>query len=329
MQKYVLGIDGGGTKTICLLANESGVPIGRGIGGPSNPNIANPDEVEISLSQAIAGAVKPASLSCSMITAVYAGIAGAGEEEKQNFLRNKILHIINTLKTDGNINEIFATQVHIEVNTDAVISLVAGTKKRYGVVAISGTGAIVYGETGDGRKARAGGWGNLFDNEGSGYVIGKMALQTILKSFDGRGPQTIIGRLILKEWNFNSSAELIRHILRKTPSVIDIAKLAQIVNIAARNEDTVALQILKHTGNELFSSVQAVTRELGLMKEKFPFVLTGGVLNNITLVKKHLIHKVNRHIPSAIPVNFTGDAARGAIILALENTARLPAIPLE
>jgi N-acetylglucosamine kinase-like BadF-type ATPase len=95
------------------------------------------------------------------------------------------------------------------VVNDALIALVAGAGENPGVVLVAGTGSIAYGRDARGRAARAGGWGYLLGDEGSGFWIGRRALLSVVRHADGRGPFTMLTELVLRHMGITRPAELI------------------------------------------------------------------------------------------------------------------------
>ena len=161
MERCVLGIDGGGTKTVCVLATSDGKVIGRGSGGPTNPNLVSAPEIKETLQKAILEAIQ--NNPNIQIEAVCAGIAGVGaSEQKQIEVSNVIWQILSTPPLCHALSKRFNPSLNIEVVSDVVIALVAGAGERHGIVAISGTGSVVYGETVKGQKIKVGGWGMSF-----------------------------------------------------------------------------------------------------------------------------------------------------------------------
>src|SRR6185369_3788449 len=84
------------------------------------------------------------------------------------------------------------------VVNDALVALEAGAPEQPGIVVIAGTGSIAYGRNDRNQSARAGGWGYVLGDEGSGYWIGRAALRAVLREADRRGPQTLLTSLLLK-----------------------------------------------------------------------------------------------------------------------------------
>ncbi|NNJ09863.1 hypothetical protein EKD04_005945 [Chloroflexales bacterium ZM16-3] len=324
MSKYVLGIDGGSTKTVCLLADLHGVAYGRGESGISNPNYVNQEELRETLRRATEGSIASLNSSLFEIIGVCLGIAGAGSEEKQNLIRGVMWDIVTDLVArypslglcDG-----FEEHTHIQVHGDTVVALVSGAGLRYGMVVISGTGSIVYGETSDGLTAFAGGWGHLLANEGSGYQIGTHALKAIVRASDGRDVFTLLEPIILEYWNCTSTKQLFLYMLSGDPTIADIADLSKMVDKAAKLDDHVAKDILKRAGRELAIGVKAVATRLGFLNQEFPLVLTGGVLLNIELVGAELISRIRCELPMAQIIEPLVEPVQGAVILALERRA--------
>src|SRR3989441_6490810 len=167
---YVLGIDAGGTKTICLLADGEGHIVGEARGGGENLQAAGELEVEKVLHHVMDAAIGDRDVRPS---AICLGIAGVDRPDD-----TAAVHSI--MRRIG-----FKAQV-IVVN-DALVALVAGAGDAAGIVIVAGTGSIAYGRDGAGRAARAGGWGYLLGDEGGGFWIGRAALTAGVRQVDGRG----------------------------------------------------------------------------------------------------------------------------------------------
>ncbi len=318
MERCVLGIDGGGTKTVCVLATSDGKVIGRGSGGPTNPNLVSAPEIKETLQKAIQEAIQ--NLPELQIEAVCAGIAGVGaSEQKQIEVRNVIWQILNTPPFCQALSKRFDPLLHMEVVSDVVIALVAGAGMRHGIVAISGTGSVVYGETVKGQKIKVGGWGYLLD-EGSGYEIGRMALKEILKAYDVSGETTLLAQKVLKVWNLSSVRDVVNHIYQKTTKPTDIANLAKIVNSAAGAGDESAKDILRKAASDLYSDISAAAKQIDFGKEGATLVLSGGVLTNVERVREIIVEKVRAELPAIKSIQLCREPVKGAVVLALKNS---------
>ena len=318
MKRCVLGIDGGGTKTVCVLATSDGKVIGRGSGGPTNPNLVSAPEIKETLQKAIQEAIQ--NLPELQIEAVCAGIAGVGaSEEKQVAVSNVIWQILSTPPFCQTLSKRFNPSKNIEVVSDVVIALVAGAGERHGIVAISGTGSVVYGETVKGQKIKVGGWGYLLD-EGSGYEIGRMALKEILKAYDVSGETTPLAQEVLNVWKLTSVQDIVNRIYLGATKPSDIANLAKIVNSAASAGDESAKEILRKAASDLYSNISAAAKQIDFGKEGAALVLSGGVLMNIERVREIIIEKVRAELPEITSVQVCREPVKGAVVLALKNS---------
>ena len=318
MKRCVLGIDGGGTKTVCVLATSDGKVIGRGSGGPANPNLVSAPEIKEALQKTIQKAVHDHPEL--QIEAVCAGIAGVGaSEQKQIEVSNVIWQILSTPPLCQTLSKRFNPSKNIEVVSDVVIALVAGAGERHGIVAISGTGSVVYGETVKGQKMKVGGWGYLLD-EGSGYEVGKMALKEILKAYDVSGKTTLLAQKVLNVWNLSSVRDIVNYIYQETTKPTDIANLAKIVNSAASAGEESAKEILRKAASDLYSNISAAAKQIDFGKEGAALVLSGGVLANIEIVREIITEKVRAELPEITSIQVCREPVNGAIILALRNS---------
>ncbi|OHB39610.1 MAG: hypothetical protein A2069_05300 [Planctomycetes bacterium GWB2_41_19] len=318
MKRCVLCIDGGGTKTVCVLATLDGKVIGRGSGGTTNPNLVSALEINETLQKAIQEAIQ--NLPELQIEAVCGGIAGVGaSEEKQVEVSNVIGQILSTPPFCHALSKRFNPSVNIEVVSDVVITLVAGVGKRHGIVAISGTGSVVYGETVKGQRIKVGGWGYQLD-EGSGYAIGRKAIKEILRAYDANGKTTLLAQKVLNVWNLSSMQDVVNYIYQKTTKPTDIANLAKIVNSAASAGDESAKDILRKTAKDLYFNIAAAIKQIDFGKEGATLVLSGGVLTNIKIVSEIIIKKVRAELPAITAIQLCREPVKGAIILALRNS---------
>src|SRR5437899_1484782 len=170
---HVLGIDAGGTKTVCLLADERGVILSEGRGSGANLHAAGELAVEKVLHEVMETAIGDRAIEPA---AICLGIAGVDREDEAQIVRGIMRRI--------------GHRSRVLVVNDALIALVAGAQDAPGIVIIAGTGSIAYGRNAAGEAARAGGWGHMIGDEGSGYWIGREALAAVMRAGDGRGPAT-------------------------------------------------------------------------------------------------------------------------------------------
>jgi len=318
VERCVLGIDGGGTKTVCVLATSDGKVVGRGSGGTTNPNLVSAPEIKETLQKAIQETIQ--NNPKIQLQAVCAGIAGVGaSEEKRVEMSNVIWQILSTPPFCNTLSERFNPSLNIEVVSDVVIALVAGAGQRHGIVAISGTGSVVYGETVKGQKIKVGGWGYLLD-EGSGYEVGRIALREILKAYDVSGETTPLAQKVLNVWNLSSVRDIVNHIYQEATKPTDIANLAKIVNQVANAGDEAAKDILRKAAGDLYSNISAAAKQIDFGKEGATLVLSGGVLTNVEIVREIILEKIRAELPEITSIQLCREPVKGAVILALKNS---------
>ena len=162
---HVLGIDAGGTKTVCQLADEEGNVLAEARGGGANLQAVGELEVEKVLHQVMEEAIGDRSVIPSVICL---GIAGVDRPDDATIVRAIMKRI--------------GYKAKVIVVNDALVALEAGAPRQPGVVVISGTGSISYGRNAQGEAARSGGWGYVLGDEGSGYWIGRSAIRAVLRA---------------------------------------------------------------------------------------------------------------------------------------------------
>lgn len=302
-EHHVLGVDGGGSRTRCVIASLSGHILARGSGGPSNPLTAGFDGA----AEAIQAAVEEASRRCGINSFVASVMGLAGTERASNvesLTARLTLHDLGNLRIIG----------------DAQVALAGAMGCRPGVVVISGTGSIAYGENGAGETARAGGWGWRLGDEGSGYDIGSRALISALRDQDGRGPATLLTEKIRGALSLEDLDELVDLTYRGNMGSEEVAALAGLVGEAAREGDNVALRILEGAGVELGVAASAVIGRLGLTGG-FTLGLVGGVFNLGPLIRESLERSVRRTAPDCVISRPRFPPEVGAALLALRDVS--------
>lgn len=256
----IVGVDGGGTKTTALSADVDGRIVHQGTAGPSNYHTVGFETACEAIETAVSAALLNAGLA-----ALCLGLAGVGRQE-------------DVLRFQAWAKEKYPDIPLLVVN-DAEILLAAGASDRAGLALVCGTGSIVYGRTADGRLVRAGGWGYLFGDEGSGYAIGVASLKAVMWAEDGRGRPTLLTSLILERRQLKTAQDLIRSIYGADSPRTEIAGLADLAERAAAQGDAVARSILDQAAKDLALTVQAAYQKLG--SRPIPLALAGGtILNN-------------------------------------------------
>ncbi len=317
MSLYVIGVDGGASKTAAAVLDERGQVVGRGRSGSSNYHHVGLDGARAALMAAMQEASSSAGVALSQLAAATWALAGTGRpKDKQLFedLRAEVLPAIPG-----------------RVETDAVAALVGGSGARYGVVLIAGTGVIAYGENAEGDRTCAGGWGYLLDH-GGGYDLARQALQAIALATDGDDLATSLSARILHFLNLGQPIELVSWAYAPDREVAEIAALTPLVLAEAGAGDLVARDVVTRGADVLARAVDAVARRLGICEQPFPLVLAGGLLTKNDFYRQVVTQAVSTRNPHAQPLLPRADAAVGAALLALEvlghSLSRRPEIEL-
>jgi N-acetylglucosamine kinase-like BadF-type ATPase len=307
---YVLGIDAGGTKTVCYLADGDGRTIGEGRGSGANLHAHGELEVEKVLHEVIEQALGDRPIRPD---AVCVGVAGVDRQEDDRLMRG----IMRRLGLGGQT---------LIVN-DALVALVAGVGDEPGVVLVAGTGSIAYGVNQDRLAARAGGWGHVLGDEGSGYWIGRQALMAVVREADGRGPATQLTPLILEHFNIGRVDGLVRHIYDDQTRRHSVHALGPIVDRARGDGDVVAAEILRGAGIELAQAAASVIERLGMRGITFQTVLSGSMFRLIPWLADDVMRRLAEVAPRASVSRLLAEPARGAVHLAIakaNGTVRVP-----
>ncbi len=297
---HVLGIDAGGTKTVCQLADEHGDVLSEARRGGANLQAVGELEVEKVLHDVMEEAIGDREVRPS---AICLGIAGVDRPEDARIVRGVMKRI--------------GYQARVLVVNDALVALEAGAPEQAGVVVIAGTGSISYGRNERNQAARAGGWGYMLGDEGSGYWIGRAALRAVLREADRRGAATQLTGLLLNYYGVPRAQDLIHQVYHGTLRPAAIASLAQCVQTAFTDGDPVAIGILRGSADQLESSALSVARRLELVGSEFPFVLAGGIFRAVPWLEEELARRLPLASPRSRTILLEVEPARGAVRLAL------------
>jgi N-acetylglucosamine kinase-like BadF-type ATPase len=258
---YWLGIDGGGTKTDCVVLNEGGEIVGAGHGGPANVMRAGYDAAFRSIGEAATEALNSAQLRPGDLTGVCAGLAGAGQ---RSVVRRVTVFLMHE----------FPCAV-AQVTTDMEIALEAAVGSGPGVVLIAGTGSAAFGRNAAGNTARAGGYGPWIGDEGSAYEIGRRAVAAVARSRDLDAPVTLLAEMIPAVLHCPDWDDLLQRISKNPDDVFP--KLFPAVADAANSNDSTAMEILFTSAIGLGQLAMSIVRRLGFKDQEFPLVKCGGV----------------------------------------------------
>lgn len=287
---FFLGIDGGGSKTECVLADEAGAVLARATGTGTNLRRTSPSELRAVLSDCLAELCGATSLPKLAPEVVCAGFAGAGHPEPRQRARDVLAELLHPR--------------WLYVVGDMEVALEAAVGAGPGVVLVAGTGSIAYGRHGSGQQARAGGAGPEAGDEGSAVDIGRRAVEAVERAQNGQGPATEMT---------SSVTEFLRATTREPG---ELASLLPRVVEAARAGDEVARAILEEAAAALAGLAVAVFRELNLLETDVRVATSGGVFSASPEILASVREKIRGAAPRAVVEPLGVTPAEGAVRLA-------------
>jgi N-acetylglucosamine kinase-like BadF-type ATPase len=310
MEKLILGIDGGGTKTRALLCRGDGTVVGFGEAGGFNLNnlphatcVAN---VRKALGEAFGGSTFPEP------DAAFVGACTIKDEADERAVAG-VLHDAG-LRTP-----------RLGIANDLVNVLASGIPEGEGIALIAGTGSHVVARDRDGRMTCCGGWGYLIGDAGSGYFLGIEAIKAVALACDGRGSATGLTEPVLKALRIDHPLALLRAVCDHVLGAHGIAALAPLVITAAEGGDHVACGILREATEGLAECVATAARQAGL-GGNIPVVFAGGVACSGSPYQPMLEEAIQARLPGARFVGLQLPLECGAATLAL-RAAGLPVTP--
>ncbi len=284
---YYLGVDGGGTKTECVLLDASGRLLGRGTAGPSNPlRCGFPAALE-ALDVAAEQTLASAQLDVGRVKAVCVGLAGAG---RPRVVKRVMAHLVERFPA-----------ADVLVTTDLEVALEAAVGSGPGVILIAGTGSAALGRNSSGRTARAGGWGPWIGDEGSAFEIGRRAVQAIARVRDRLAPVTLLSDSIPAALACPNWETLVERVAENPQEIFP--RIFPLVVEAAEQEDATAREILFSAALHLSRLAASVVRRLQMAEQEFFLARTGGVFGH------------SRLLDSAVDALLAGVAPRARIEL--------------
>jgi len=306
--QFVIGVDGGGTKTAVVLADMNGKIVKRAVSGISNPRNVGIESAVKNVAEGIYDVFK--SKKNIDVVSTFIGLPAMEEEYKA-----KKPAIIRELKKHKKIAKIFKGKVAI--GSDQLVAFRSGANGKDGIVAIAGTGCAVHGWN-EGQQAKVNGWGWLAD-EGSAFWVGQKTFQAILKSYDGRVSDTILEKKALKDLKLKSLDKLVDFVYGDFTK--NIPALFKICDEAASGGDKAAREILVAAGKEISLSVREVAAKLRFFEE-VPLVLVGSTYIS-RWVADTAMNEIDRYYPKRFDFIVVADPVVGAVKLAIESAKDL------
>ncbi len=294
---WFLGIDGGGSKTTCLLGDERAL-LASATAAASNPIRVGEERSRQALGAVVREVCATAQVQPSQIARTCIGMAGAARPQMEKQVRAILAHLVGG---------------EIEVAGDMVIALEAAFRGGPGLIVIAGTGSIAYARNERGETARAGGWGFAISDEGSGHWIGRSAVAAAMRAHD-LGENTVLISSIMNTWHLGSRDDVVRAANSIPPP--DFAQLFPQVLAAAAAGDSHANEILTHAAAELAQLARIVADRMWPGRQKFRVAIAGGVFQNSPLVRQIFSNSLRSLHPQAEVEPKVVEPAQGALWLA-------------
>ena len=273
--KYFIGIDGGGTKTECIITDEHYNQLYSLTGGPLNLLSSPPSESSRTILQLINSCLSKLNITPTHLVCIGIGAAGAGRIEDSE-------------KLVLNLKDLLPPSIILNIITDAEAALEGAFNGKPGCILISGTGSIIWGKDQNGLVHRCGGFGKIIGDEGSGYMLGKKGLITAAKEFDCRDEKSLITELLKDKYYIKSGQDLINAVYKNN---LDIAGIAPLVLTSAVNNDKVALEIIDKETDELLFLISCMMKKL--KKENIQISFVGSLISTINVFSNILKNKIS------------------------------------
>lgn len=300
---YVLGVDTGGTKSRCIVVDESNALLGMGEAGPGNYRVAGADGARENVETAIREALDAGGVDTSEHLVGGFGMGTLDTDEDRQII-------------EGFLDEIeFVDERY--VTNDVVAAYYAVTAGGPGVVVIAGTGAMAFGRDEAGERARSSGWGWLFGDEGGGYDAARRGLQAASKAHDGRGQPTKLVDAACEHFDLGSFEDVFTGVYDEIDHAKDVASFAKPVAETALEGDDVAIELVEESAAELASAAEAVVEELDLTPA--PTVACLGSYGRSEAVSPRFESTVRERYPEVAFADPVDHPAVGSVAFAAER----------
>lgn len=304
--EYIVGVDGGNTKTIALVGAIDGTILGAARSGCSDIYGASTPEAALEqLELVVDAALNHAGLCRADIDSAYFCLAGADWPEDYEFLHTAISQLGFGRK--------------ITIGNDSLGALRAGSPDGTGVVITCGTGIATAARNADGLFWQSGFWQEPL----CGVELGKLALRAVYRAELGIDPPTSLTAPVLKHFGQTNVEDLLHSLWSRgtvPPTNVEVSKLAPIVLNAAEAGDPASERMVQEHGLRLAEYALAAARKVHLDAASFPLVLSGGIFRH---PGQKLVQAIVEHLssvyPRVTPVRSRYEPMVGALLLALES----------
>lgn len=293
------GIEGGATRTVCVIGDETGRLLGVGRSGPSNYLTAGMETMMRSLSEAMDGALKAGGILQSP-EAAYAGLAGLGLFPQPPAVEKAVQEATRSRK--------------VFISNDAYVAVYGAFAGGPGMILVSGTGSIAMGRDAHGTLARVGGWGHILGDEGSGFHLSLEGIRAVTRAHDGLVPPTELTDKALSFFGIERSEELVKVFYLDGIGKERLATFSKEVLDTAARGDKVAIEIVASECEALKQMVRVLRTKLSLERPKL--ALFGGVFEGSQWFRQRFIEELGGEAEVVRPLF---SPVIGAFMLALSS----------
>lgn len=284
--RFVVGVDGGGTKTAAAVVGDDQRAIGTAVAGPSNYRSVGMEAASQGIHEAVAQALRVAGVQLSQVAAICMCLSGFDTE-------------LDTPVPQRAVTLLGYTGEAIFEN-DVVGAWAGVTGGDPGVVAIAGTGATALGMNARGELWRADGWDYILGDAGSGYRIGLDGIHAAMRMLDGRQrPTTRLVSKLASFYGVDDALGMRRLADSGALGKLHIADFSRHVAEAAEEGDQVAQGILRQASSDIASDIEAIVTQLGMREDVFPVGAVGSVFKSSAWVLEPLRQRLAQIAPRA------------------------------
>lgn len=302
------GIDGGATGTTLVAVDGTGAEVARVHTGTSNAAVIGHEAASAAL---VSGLTELSRQSAAELpfAAAWFGLSGSDRPHDHHRLLPSL--------------EPLATTIKMTNDAELLLGALPGSA---GVALVAGTGSIAFGRDADGKRARGGGWGHVFSDEGSGYDLARRMLRAFAAEVDGRGPVTSLTPRLVQHFALEEPHQIIARIYDLTTTKGDLARLSSIVMEEAAKSDAMALDILDRASTELAGLALAVARRLAML-DRLPLAMTGGLLIHFPAYRERVLASVQGTATIDLVALVSDPALTAAQAIATSQAAPLKDVP--
>ncbi len=297
---FIIGIDSGGTKCELLIADNNKKIIYSKFFKGIHYSLEGKSNYSNYISECITSALREAKLNLNDCSSIGIGIAGAREKKDRADLRKEFGRNLNFKK--------------ILITTDAMTALYGAFGGDEGIILISGTGSVLYGYS-DSKVIRVGGWGRIIGDEGSGYWIGKRALNLVMKEYDSaKTNKSLLSQRLFEIFRINN-----RNVNEKVfHKNFELQRIAPVVIRTAENKCSLSVQIVNEAVESLTNHIKTFLEVSGRTK-KIKIAFIGSIIENKNLLSDKLKREIKKlKLIDVVLKKHT--PAFGAALLAADNS---------